>query len=152
MRTLTFKNIFSRMLIIAVFSSCFAAAAFCQDNNTGDVHSLVAEGRRLAKERRYDDAIKVFSQAKTVAPKSALPDTGLGIMFLKMGEYAEAERYLSAAEALDPNLVPVQYTLAMLYEKLGRNGDAIRYWNKLYETSQFKESARKHLKYLGVQK
>jgi len=153
MSTKILRNIFSRALFLAAFSVCCFSTTYCENQGgDNDVYSLVAQGRRLAKERKYDEAIKVFSQAKSIDPKSALPDTGLGIMFLKMGEYAESERYLSSAESLDPNLVPVQYTLAMLYEKLGRNGDAIRYWNKLYNNAEFKESAKMHLKFLGVKK
>jgi len=144
-----FRNGLSGVLIFAAFS----VTAFCENpSEKNDVYSLVAQGRRLAKEHKYDEAIKIFSQAKNVDPRSALPDTGIGMMFLKMGEYSEAEKYLTAAESLDPNIVPVQYTLAMLYEKLGRSGDAIKYWNKLYNNPEFKESAKKHLKFLGVTK
>ena len=153
MKNVARKCILCGVLVFAFFTvSCFSAEVCESQPGGSDVCSLVKEGRKLAKEKKYEEAIKIFAKAKEADPKSALPDTALGIMFLKMGEYAEAERYLHSAELLDPNVAPVQYTLALLYEKQGKNQDAIKYWNKLYDNVDFRESAIKHLKFLGVKK
>jgi len=153
MKKIFFKNIRCVISLFVLIICCFVSCAFCQDQPVNsDVNSLVKEGHLLAKDQKYNEAIQMFAKAKIADPKSALPDTALGIMFLKMGEYAEAESYLNSAEALDPNLAPVQYTLALLYEKEGKNADAIKYWNRLLTNEQFKEAAKKHLEFLGVKK
>ena len=147
------KNIRHGFFLFVLAAGCLAPCVFCQDRPVNnDVNSLVKEGHRLAKDHKYNEAIQMFAKAKAADPKSALPDTALGMMFLKMGEYAEAERYLDSAEALEPDLAPVQYTLALLYEKQGKNQDAVNYWTKLLNNSQFKDAAKKHLEFLGVKK
>ncbi|HAX61291.1 MAG TPA: hypothetical protein DCX95_01850 [Elusimicrobia bacterium] len=114
-----------------------------------DVNQLVAEGNKLIKEKKYDEAIKILLEAKKSDDKSPLPDVALGMMFLHRDSLWEAETHLKSAEKLDPELCGIQYTLALLYEKKGEKEKAILYWNKLVKNSDFKEVAKKHLQFLG---
>ncbi|OQA91154.1 MAG: Tetratricopeptide repeat protein [Elusimicrobia bacterium ADurb.Bin231] len=125
----------------------FASHPCCADD--GDVSSMISEGHKLVKQQRYQEATQIFAAARRKYPGSPLPDAALGAMFLKMREYSEAEIYLKQAESRDPNLIPVQFTLALLYEKLGNKNMAIQYWNKLKDKEEFKEKAKRHLKYIG---
>lgn len=125
---------------------------YCQD-----VNQLVAEGNKLIKEKKYDEAVKILLEAKKNDEKSPLPDVALGMMFLQKGSLWEAETHLREAEKYllketkkdDKSLPAVQYTLAILYEKKGEKENAINYWNKLAKNPDFKDIAKKHLQFLG---
>lgn len=114
-----------------------------------NINQMVAEGNKLIKEGKYDEAVKVLLQAKKTDEKSPLPDVALGMMFLQKNSLWEAETHLKAAEELDPELAAVRYTLALLYEKKGEKEKAIGYWNKLLNKSDFGKIAEKHLQFLG---
>ncbi|MFA5779425.1 MAG: hypothetical protein WC947_04760 [Elusimicrobiota bacterium] len=117
-----------------------------------DVNQLVAEGNKLIKEKKYDEAVKVLFEAKKLDEKSPLPDISLGMMFLQKNSLWEAETHLKSAEKLSPELNGVQYTLALLYEKKGEKENAVNYWNKLAKNPDFKEIAKRHLLFLGGEK
>lgn len=117
-----------------------------------DVNQLVAEGNKLIKEKKYDEAVKMLLEAKKSDDKSPLPDVALGMMFLQKNSLWEAEAHLKSAEKLDPELCGIQYTLALLYEKKGEKENAVNYWNKLIKNSDFKNIAKKHLQFLGGEK
>lgn len=140
------SNIKNYRLILFCISAllCFCALSYSQD-----INQMVAEGNRLIKEGKYDEAAKVLLQAKKADEKSPLPDVALGMMFLQKNSLWEAETHLKAAEELDPELAAVQYTLALLYEKKGEKETAIDYWNKLLNKPDFETIARKHLQFLG---
>jgi tetratricopeptide (TPR) repeat protein len=114
-----------------------------------DINQLVAEGNKLIKEKKYDEAVKVLLEAKKSDDKSPLPDVALGMMFLQKNSLWEAETHLKSAEKLDTELCGIQYTIALLYEKKGEQENAINYWNKLVKNPDFKEIAKRHLRFLG---
>ncbi|MFH1540344.1 MAG: hypothetical protein ABID79_00585 [Elusimicrobiota bacterium] len=113
-----------------------------------DVNQLVATGNRFIKEGKYNEATEVLFEAKRLDSQSPFPDIALGMMFLQKNDLWKAEMHLKTAESLsnDPS---VQYMLALLYEKNGNKYDAINYWNKLSRNPNFKETAKKHLLFLG---
>ncbi|PIU84154.1 MAG: hypothetical protein COS68_00275 [Elusimicrobia bacterium CG06_land_8_20_14_3_00_38_11] len=117
-----------------------------------DVNQLVSEGNKLIKEKKYDEAVKILFEAKKLDEKSPLPDISLGMMFLQKNSLWEAETHLKSAEKLDPELCGIQYTIALLYEKKGDKENAVKYWNKLAKNSDFKETAKRHLLFLGGEK
>ncbi|MEW6556628.1 MAG: hypothetical protein AB1349_04645 [Elusimicrobiota bacterium] len=128
--------------------------------NAQDVNQLVAEGNKLIKEKKYDEAVKILLEAKKLDEKSPLPDVALGMMFLQKNSLWEAEAHLKAAEEYlikeakknkqeDKSLPAIQYTLAVLYEKKDEKENAILYWTKLVKNSDFKEIAKKHIQFLG---
>src|SRR3989339_634750 len=104
-----------------------------------DVNQLVAEGNKLIKEKKYDEAVKVLFEAKKSDEKSPLPDISLGMMFLQKNSLWEAETHLKSAEKLAPELGGIQYTMALLYEKMGEEENAVNYWNKLAKNPDFKD-------------
>jgi tetratricopeptide (TPR) repeat protein len=139
---------------IKVALICFCAISFFSVSTCycEDVQEMVAEGNKLVKEKKYDDALKIFVAARKVDPKSPLPNVALGIMFVQMGEVRDAEAYLKSAEEQAPELVAVHYTLALLYEKDRRPDEAAVYWRKLLNDPDLGDTAKRHMDFLGVKK
>jgi tetratricopeptide (TPR) repeat protein len=140
------ENKYSK-LFICFFAFLFFST-FCFPKNE-DISQLLSDGRKLIKEQKYEEAVKVLLEAKKLDEQSPLPDIVLGMMFLQKGSLWEAEIHLKSAERINPEISALQYTLALLCEKKGEKDNAIQYWNKLLKDSKLKDVAKKHLQFLG---
>jgi tetratricopeptide (TPR) repeat protein len=80
-------------------------------------------GRLDLGELRYESAIRNFNQAMAKPP---FPDTAyyLGFAYFKQGDLAAAEKRLKEAAQSIPHDARVQYQLALLYRKQGREAEA----------------------------
>ncbi|MDD5687034.1 MAG: hypothetical protein PHE88_04270 [Elusimicrobia bacterium] len=140
------ENKYSKLFIC--FFTFLLFSTFCHSQD-GDISQLLADGRKLIKEQKYEEAVKVLLEAKKLDEQSPLPDIALGMMFLQKGSLWEAEIHLKSAERINPEIPALQYTLALLCEKKGEKDNAIQHWNKLLKDSKLKDIAKKHIQFLG---
>ncbi|OGS45761.1 MAG: hypothetical protein A2539_07960 [Elusimicrobia bacterium RIFOXYD2_FULL_34_15] len=151
MRNSTFRFKLENKIRRNIYLIFFSILCFCQFPHfiySQDISKQISEGNKLIKEKKYDEALKVLTEAKNLDDKSPLPDISLGMLFLIKDDLIEAEKYLKSAELKNPDLDAVRYTLALLYEKKGDRTNSIEYWNKLLKNSNFKNTAKKHIQYL----
>ncbi|HAM38189.1 MAG: hypothetical protein A2474_01380 [Elusimicrobia bacterium RIFOXYC2_FULL_34_12] len=141
-------RIINCIILFFVFIFCF----FSHSAYSQDISEKVSEGNRLIKEKKYEEALKVLLDARGLDVKSPHPDTSLGILFLMKDDLAEAEKYFKSAEQKNPELVAVKYLLALLYEKKGDKENSVKYWSMLLKNTDFRDTAKKHIKYLEEMK
>jgi len=80
-------------------------------------------GRIDLDELRYESAIENFNRAMAKPP---FPDTAyyLGFAYFKQGDWTAAEKWLKEAAQSIPHDARVQYQLALVYRKQGREQEA----------------------------
>ena len=87
-------------------------------------------GRTLRDDRRFDDAVASYEQAKAHAPQGsvkyrAVMDNAIGITRQRQGRDADAERAFADAVANDPRLAEAQNNLGNALAAAGRPGEAV---------------------------
>jgi protein O-mannosyl-transferase len=87
-------------------------------------------GRALRDDRRFDDAVASYEQAKAYAPQGsvkyqAVMDNAIGITRQRQGRDADAERAFADAVANDPRLAEAQNNLGNALAAAGRPGEAL---------------------------
>jgi hypothetical protein len=85
-------------------------------------------GRRLWRQRRYDDAADSFARALELDPASATAHNNLGWARETAGDESGALDHYQRAVELDPALSVAQVNLAKLLAKAGRHYDAEQVW------------------------
>lgn len=80
---------------------------------------FLALAKHLENHRQFDDADKHFNQALELAPHLTAARTGLGMMFMRIGREAEAEKLLSEAFEADPFSVRIKNMLEVLDQLKG---------------------------------
>jgi TolB-like protein/Tfp pilus assembly protein PilF len=91
--------------------------ALVLDPLSPDAH--ISLGYALMAARRYPEAIKTFTNAKTLAPSPGFADAWLSFAYLANGDFQSAR---AACESADESNKPICF--ALVYEKLGRHADA----------------------------
>lgn len=86
---------------------------------------LFMHGAMLAQVDRHDEAIKVLEEAKKRFNDLNLW-VALGQSYEAAGDYSSAERHYVHASNMIPHKLYPRYLLAKLYQKTGKNEDAIR--------------------------
>ena len=92
-------------------------------------------GLAYLEEMKLEEAEAEFKKFIELAPEEKLGYANLGLVYLRMGQYEEAESLLLEAKALDEADPDVSLLLATSYRLQGRNGDAIQVLEKALETS-----------------
>jgi tetratricopeptide (TPR) repeat protein len=77
-------------------------------------------------EGKPDDALRRLNRALKADPGSAQASAIIGRILMKQGKYAESLQPLLAAAKKDPNDIKNHYSLARVYQLLGRQEDADR--------------------------
>jgi chemotaxis protein methyltransferase CheR len=80
-------------------------------------------------------ALAEYAKALELDPLSTEARLYTGIAYHMEDDFAAAAQALRAALFLDPELWPASFYLALSYEKLGREGDARREYQRVVETS-----------------
>lgn len=76
-------------------------------------------GIAALREERWKDAERAFGRVLTVAPKDANTNLLMATAKLGRGDAKGARGYLEKAAKYDPDLLPAQITLGVVYAKLG---------------------------------
>ena len=80
-------------------------------------------GLAYLEEMKLQEAETEFKKFIELAPDEKLGYANLGLVYLRMGQYEEAEKRLSEAKALDKSDPDVNLLLATAYRLQGRNQD-----------------------------
>jgi choline-sulfatase len=97
---------------------------------TRDPAILNAYGIALADTGHLDDALAQFQRILAIDQNNARAYENLGIVTLRAGQAANAERYLRKALELNDELPLSLNTLGVIYASGGRNDEAIRLWTQ----------------------
>ncbi len=90
--------------------------------------SYRAEGRRLQKVGRLQEAATAFRKSIASHPSYAQAYNDLGVVLEGLGQLAQAEDAYRRALQFDPDLLAAHSNLALLYEKTGRIPEAAPHW------------------------
>ncbi|MDH7513325.1 MAG: sulfatase-like hydrolase/transferase [Clostridiales bacterium] len=70
-------------------------------------------------QKKYDEAIKYYSECLSLNADSAASHNGLAAIYILKEDFARAEEHLNQAMAINPELTNLNYNLAQLLEKRG---------------------------------
>jgi len=91
----------------------------------GCSQSFYSQGRKLADEGQYDQAISAFYQEIAANPQSMEAWRELGVAYYERGDLDKAEDAIKQAENIRPDARSNMY-LGLIYEKQGTTDKAIR--------------------------
>jgi len=111
-------------------------------------------GVALAQSGKWEEAIAAFEKvlAFPFYNRPEIVYQNLGWAYYSLGRYQEAEKALSSALSLEPRMALTHYTLGLLYEKQGRQPDAVQAYRQVVKLAAGSETGRKaqeRLKALG---
>lgn len=106
-----------------------ALHAICGCNKSSDVSSktepsqentitpstLHADGLKLFNERKYDEAITVWSKELKMVPNDPAPANNIGMAYWYKHDYGTAIKYHQMAIGIDPNYGNAYYSLGIAY-------------------------------------
>lgn len=95
-----------------------------------DFDTLLGQADRLREREKLDAALDTYGRAADLAPTRAEPYAGRGLVLLDMGQKPQAEAAFREALKLNPRYAVAVMGLAETYRAMGRNEDAIRYYEK----------------------
>jgi len=81
----------------------------------------------LQQQNDIEGAVSYYQKAMSIRP-SAGAANGLGILYERKGWFVQAEDAYKRALSLEPRYLAAHTNLALLYEGLGRSGEALRHW------------------------
>jgi tetratricopeptide (TPR) repeat protein len=114
--------------------ACVAAALLCAglllQPRTGRADDL-KDGRAALQAGRLDDALKSFEKA--AAQGYAEGRSGVGQVWLRRRQYAQALEAFQLAQKMDPLLAFAYYGQAEVHRRQGRCGDAVPLYQKATE-------------------
>ena len=111
-------------------------------------------GVALAEQRRWDEAVTAYRRAATM-PRLTVPHFvhhNLGMAYLNLKRYREAEEALQFALRLEPRLEAAYYHLGLVFTAEGRKDEAraaFRRVGELDPKSPFAQAALERLRDLG---
>jgi tetratricopeptide (TPR) repeat protein len=91
---------------------------------------LLKDGRAAYWKKRYVDAIRMLKHAARIRPERAITYYYLGLSYLALGAFTEAEKFYQEALRRDPKDKVTWSELGDLYRKLNRWEDAIRAYQR----------------------
>ncbi len=92
-----------------------------------DSYQNLAQGRALAGQGRYDDALLAFNGATQIDPGNATAWANLGAIHILLGQEAEARSCYDKALRLDPENWLAHYNLALLAARTGERESAFQH-------------------------
>lgn len=105
-----------------------------------DVKALIGQAERLVEEENLEKAEAKFIEAIRLDAKNEEAYLGLGSLYLKQGQYPEAEESLQFLYKINPENNKCLSKLAELYEEKGDKAKAVDFYEKslLVDDSQSK--------------
>lgn len=110
--------------------------------------ALLNLGTLYYNQRQMDEAERFYAAALAVNPRSALAHFNMGNVADETAQTTKAIEHYEKAIALDGSYPDPRYNLALVYEKLGRHGQAWKNWRaylKLDPDSKWAALARDKL-------
>lgn len=103
--------------------------------------ALDAEGMKLLKQSKYEEAAGKFASASAAAPKNALFANNAGFAYYKLENYEQSIAWFKKAIEIDPSRAVAYLNLGDAYVKLNRNAEARQAYKKYLELAPNSKSA-----------
>ncbi len=87
----------------------------------------------MVQQKQYVPATHILEDYVAQRPQDAKAYLGLGMAYLSLLRYADAQRALNRSRQLNPNLAETEYQLGLLASQQGNREDAIQHWQKAVE-------------------
>ncbi len=130
----------SLMWLFVVSMVCSVPGAMSQqlsrDSSSVRVDSLVRVGARFYAEARFAEAIHALLRAGADSG-SAQARFYLGMSYLSLNEYEQANRFLLSASRADTGNTGYQFRLAVLQAQLGKVNDATREYESILKRDPY---------------
>jgi tetratricopeptide (TPR) repeat protein len=100
------------------------------------------EGARLIREKRWEEAIRLFEEMARRSPGQEEVYYHLGVSYLELGRFQKAEEALKRALRLNPEYTLAYLQLARLYEETQRLEEALSTYERIIEVDPMGEPAQ----------
>ncbi|MFZ5800206.1 MAG: tetratricopeptide repeat protein [Candidatus Omnitrophota bacterium] len=104
----------------------------------------VADG--LFKAGYFSEAAQIFQRAIKINEKSAYAHARLGLCYIRLKKYPDADRELTAALGWDPDLVIAHIYFGELYARQGQGEEAKAEWQKALKLDPRNKTVRENIK------
>lgn len=105
---------------------------------------LAADG--LFKQGFLSQSALIFQRAIKINEKSAYAHARLGLCYIRLEKYPDAEKELAAVLGLDPDLVIAHIYLGELYARQGKGKEAKAAWQKALKLDPKNKAVRENIK------
>jgi tetratricopeptide (TPR) repeat protein len=106
-------------------------AALDLEKKSPDPDDQYLAGAALLQEREYEIAARIFDRYVAEWPQESKAFLALGLAYLNLQRFPEAQQALERALQLDPNLVEAEYSLGVLFSKEGNNEKALLHFERV---------------------
>ena len=79
-----------------------------------EAQTYISKGNALAKEKKYEEAIKEYEEALKLEPKNIKAYLSLGLIYANSGDLSKALHYAEKASQIDPSYTSF-YNLGLIY-------------------------------------
>ena len=129
----SFRSLISLALTIVLLSSGGVSG---QEGNLKAIKDLCEKAGDLSKEKKFNEASKLLSEAINLDPNNPLPWNVKGNQLFELDLYNEAVLYFDKQIALAPTDGNGWYCKGFALEHLGKNEDAINCYDKAIELNK----------------
>lgn len=135
---------------IAKKAKIFIDTSLSKSNELSDeAITLNIKGFRLERERKYDQAIKMFKAAIDLSPDFEWPYSNMAMIYYNQyNDYDQAVAYIEKALALNPHYTNARMNLAYIYFRKARNkldeknfNEALNLFNKSLDSCMIVKNA-----------
>jgi len=100
------------------------------------------EGLRLMREKKWEDAIRLFEEMAQQLPRQEEIYFYLGVSYMELGRVQKAEEVLKKALRLNPNYVAAYFELAEVYERTLQLQESLETYDRIIQVDPFGEAGR----------
>lgn len=100
------------------------------------------EGIRLMREKKWEEAIRLFEEMAKQSPQQEEIFFRLGVSYMELGRFPKAEEALKRAIRLNPEDVRPYFQLAGLYEQTQRLQEALDLYDRVIQVDPLGEGAQ----------
>jgi tetratricopeptide (TPR) repeat protein len=104
------------------------AAEYCRrasEAEPSNVTHVVGYAAALVQAKRFDTAVGVLRKVIAIAPDNSTAHANLATALFELKRYVEAREQYEWLAVKQPNLAAAYYFLAICYDRLGKNLDAM---------------------------
>lgn len=100
------------------------------------------EGIRLMREKKWEEAIRLFEEMAKQSPRQGEIHFRLGVSYMELGRVPQAEEALKRSIRIDPEDVRPYFQLAGLYEQTQRLQEALDLYDRVIQVDPMGEGAQ----------
>ena len=132
-----------------IFAGGLLLSATVSANSTSGQDAFQA-GVKASQDKRYEEAVKHFLDAKKQGRDSAALHHNLGVAYFKLGQYEKANEAFKQASRSDKMAALSYYNLGLVAEKQGRPDEARQWFEKARDQARTTQLQRLAERKLGI--